>query len=124
MEAAAAVAEATERPGAIGDAEGGFGTMSVSGHGLSEGTGAGLRRLLMDEKFKLWLGPALNVLAWVYLALSAAALGIAVYGRFAVRVPEYGFGLIDVALLMFCIAVAAGGFWLLRAVSKRFNPAK
>jgi len=78
----------------------------------------------MDEKFKLWLGPALNVLAWAYLALSAAALGIAIYGRFMVRVPGYGFGIIDLALLLLCIAVVLGGFWLLRAVSKRFNPAK
>lgn len=78
----------------------------------------------MDDKFKLWLGPVLNVLAWLYLAISAAALGLAVYGRFEVRVPEYGFGLIDVALLLFSIAVVLGGFWLLRAVSKRLNPAK
>lgn len=78
----------------------------------------------MDEKFKLWLGPALNVLAWLYLAFSAAALGLAVYGRFVVRVPEYGFGLIDVALLLFSMAVVLGGFWLLRVVSKRLSPAK
>ena len=78
----------------------------------------------MDEKFKLWLGPALNVLAWVYLALTAAALGVAVYGRFVVRVPEYGFGLIDLVLLLFSIAVVLGGFWLLRAISKRLDPAK
>lgn len=78
----------------------------------------------MDEKYKLLLGAGLNALAWVYLALSAVALGVAVYGRFVVRVPEYGFGLIDLVLLLFSIAVVLGGFWLLRAVSKRLNPEK
>lgn len=78
----------------------------------------------MDEKFKLRLGAGLNVLAWVYLALSAAALSIAIFGRFSVRVPGYGFGLIDAVLLMFSLAVVLGGFWLLRIVSKRFYPGK
>lgn len=78
----------------------------------------------MDEKLKLRLGAGLNVLAWVYLALSAAALAIAIFGRFAVRVPGYGFGLIDAALLLFSMAVVLGGFWLLRFVSKRFGPEK
>lgn len=78
----------------------------------------------MDEKFKLRLGAGLNVLAWVYLALSAGALATAIAGRFAVRVPGYGFGLIDAVLLMFSIAVVLGGFWLLRVLSKRFGPEK
>lgn len=78
----------------------------------------------MDEKFKLRLGAGINGLAWVYLVLSVAAVGAAIYGRFAVRVPEYGFGAFDVILLLLAIAVAVGGFWLLRTISKRLNPAK
>lgn len=78
----------------------------------------------MNEKLKLWSGPGLNVLAWVYLVLSMAALVIAVTGRFMVRVPEYGFGLMDAVLLLFCLAVSLGGFWLLRTLSKRLTPEK
>jgi len=73
----------------------------------------------MDEKFKLWLGPGLNALAWVYLVLSVVAVGVAAYGRFLVRVPGYGFGLVDLILLLFAIAVVLGGFWLLRFLSQR-----
>jgi len=75
----------------------------------------------MDDKFKLWLGPGLNALAWVYLALSVAALVVAAYGRFLVRVPGYGFGLADLILLLFALAVVLGGFWLLRFLSQRFT---
>ena len=64
------------------------------------------------------------MLAWVYLILSVAAVGVAISGRIAVRVPEYGFGIIDATLLLFAIAVVLGGFWLLRTISKSFNPAK
>ena len=63
------------------------------------------------------------MLAWVYLAASAAAVVIAISGRFAVRVP-YGFGLIDLILLLFSIAVVLGGFWLLKTVSKLLAPSK
>lgn len=78
----------------------------------------------MDEKFKFWLGAGLKVLAWVYLVLTVAAVLIATYGRFAVRVPKYGFGAYDVLLLLLTLAVAVGGFWLLRFIAKRLDPAK
>lgn len=78
----------------------------------------------MDEKFKFWSGAALNALAWAYLVFSAAAVVVAAAGRFAVRVPGYGFGLIDAVLLLFALAVVLGGFWLLRTISTILTPAK
>jgi len=78
----------------------------------------------MDEKHKLWLEAGLKALPWAYLALSAIALVTAVAGRFAVRVPEHGFGIMDLALLLLSLAVVLGGFWLLRVIAERLTSAK
>jgi hypothetical protein len=38
--------------------------------------------------------------------------------------PGCGFGIFDVLLLLLALGVAVGGFWLLRAIAKRLDPAK
>jgi len=78
----------------------------------------------MDEKLKLWLVPGLRAAAWVYLALSVAAVAVAAYGRFLARVPGNGLGFYDALIMLLALAVAAGGFWLLRFIAKRLDTAQ
>lgn len=78
----------------------------------------------MDEKYKLWLGAGVNAAAWVYLVLSVIAVAVAVWGRVLARVPGNGIGIYDVLILLLALAVAVGGFLLLRFIAKRLNPAK
>lgn len=82
------------------------------------------RRMVMDEKYKLWLGAGLNAAAWVYLVLSVIAVAVAAAGRFLARVPGNGLGLYDALILLLALAVAGGGFWLLRFMAKRLDPVK
>jgi hypothetical protein len=78
----------------------------------------------MDEKYKFWLGAGLNAAAWVYLILSVIAVAVAAYGRFLARVPGNGMGIYDALILLLALAVAGGGFWLLRFIANRLVPSK
>jgi hypothetical protein len=52
------------------------------------------------------------------------AVAVAAAGRFLARVPGNGLGIYDVLILLLALAVAVGGFLLLRFMAKRFEPAK
>jgi len=78
----------------------------------------------MDEKYKSWLGAGLNAAAWVYLVLSVIAVAVAAAGRFLARVPGNALGIYDALIMLLALAVAVGGFLLLRFVAKRFGPAE
>lgn len=78
----------------------------------------------MDEKYKLRLGAGMNAAAWVYLVLSVIAVAVAVWGRLLARVPGNIVGFYDALILLLALAVAVGGFLLLRFIAKRLNLAK
>jgi len=78
----------------------------------------------MDEKLKFWLVSGLKVAAWLYLVLSVAAVAVAAYGRLLARVPGNGLGGYDALIMLLALAVAAGGFWLLRVIAKRLDTAE
>jgi len=78
----------------------------------------------MGENIKQVLRTGLSVFAWVFLVFGGVFVAYGIYGRIVVRVARYGFGVFDILIPLFAIAVVLGGFWGLRVLSKRLNPVK
>lgn len=78
----------------------------------------------MGENIKQVLGTGLNVFAWAFLVFGGVFVAYGIYGRIVVRVARYGFGVFDILIPLFAIAVVLGGFFGIRFLSRRLNTPK